>query len=240
MRLPARQDFQSPNFGSRGGAPISMLVMHYTGMQSGKAALDRLCDAAAQVSAHYVVEEDGAVYSLVSESDCAWHAGVSAWRGNQGVNKISIGIEIVNPGHEWGYRPFPDIQMEAVAELSADILSRNSIPMRNVVAHSDIAPVRKEDPGELFNWQWLASQGVGLWPEVGDQGTGDRDQELQEIQEKLAYYGYEVPVNGVWDEYTKKVVMAFQRHFRPNNISGEWDVECASRLESLILLASGA
>lgn len=155
----------SPNCDSREGQQVDMLVLHYTDMATAKEALERLCDPAAKVSAHYLVEEDGNVHALVAEEMRAWHAGVSAWRGNTNINQRSIGIEIANPGHRLGYRPFPKPQMEAVAALCKEILSRHDIPARNIVAHSDVAPTRKKDPGELFDWKWLAGLGVGLWPE---------------------------------------------------------------------------
>lgn len=160
-------DLPSLNFDERNVKP-DMLVLHYTGMPSAQAALDKLRDGntSSRVSAHYVVDEDGTVYRLVPEDKRAWHAGVSAWRGKTDINARSIGIEIVNPGHEFGYRPFPPAQMQAVAELSKDIVARHHIPKRNVVAHSDVAPGRKEDPGELFDWRYLAEQGIGLWPDV--------------------------------------------------------------------------
>jgi len=159
----------SPNHDGRPpGAPIDTLVLHYTGMASAAAAIDRLCDPAARVSSHYVVEEGGLVWSLVPETRRAWHAGVSFWRGHRDLNDRSIGIEIVNPGHEWGYRPFPALQMAAVCDLCLDILARHPIPARNVVGHSDIAPDRKQDPGELFDWEGLARNGVGLWPDSVD------------------------------------------------------------------------
>jgi len=159
----------SPNQDERpSGTPIDMLVLHYTGMTSAGAAIDRLCDPAARVSSHYVVEEDGLVWALVPEARRAWHAGVSFWRGHRDLNDRSVGIEVVNPGHEWGYRPFPGLQMAAVCDLCLDILARHPIPARNVVGHSDIAPDRKQDPGELFDWEGLAQNGVGLWPNPTD------------------------------------------------------------------------
>ena len=152
----------SPNFDARAGA-VDFLVLHYTGMQSCEAAVARLCDPVAKVSSHYVVDEDGTTYALVGEEKRAWHAGVSYWRGVRGLNDRSIGIEIVNPGHEFGYRAFAEAQMAAVLELSRGIIARHGIEARNVVGHSDIAPDRKQDPGELFEWKWLAGNGVGVW-----------------------------------------------------------------------------
>lgn len=229
----------SPNFNSRGGEKISLLVLHYTGMKSAQEAIERLCKAEAKVSAHYVVDEDGTVTALVDEADCAWHAGVSFWRGKRNVNPISIGVEIVNPGHEWGYRAFPQKQMEAVAKLCKGIVLRHHIAARDVVAHSDIAPQRKEDPGELFDWQWLAGQGVGLWPEVRVQSpeSGSQKKDVSKMQTQLTEYGYETPQNGIFDEATRKVAIAFQRHFRPNNIQGQWDNECAGLLAALLASA---
>lgn len=154
----------SPNFDERGDAPIDMLVMHYTGMQTGEAALARLCEAAAKVSAHYLIEEDGRIFQMVDESKRAWHAGVSYWRGHTDINARSIGIELVNPGHEWGYRPFPQAQMESLVWLSKGILARHPIPPENVVGHEHVAPSRKQDPGELFDWEFLGKHGIGLWP----------------------------------------------------------------------------
>ncbi len=210
----------SPNYDSRDGHAIDMLVLHYTGMVSAKAALDRLCDPASKVSAHYVVDEDGTVYALVDEPSRAWHAGVSSWRRHTNINQRSIGIEIVNPGHEFGYRPFPQIQMEAVAALCKNILSRHNIPARNVVGHSDVAPSRKEDPGELFDWKWLAQQGVGLWPGIH---SGAANCEL------LTAYGYDT-------SHMAKTIVSFQRHYRQNLITGQWDKECAALLASLLQL----
>ncbi|MCB1650820.1 MAG: N-acetylmuramoyl-L-alanine amidase [Alphaproteobacteria bacterium] len=151
--------YTSPNFEGRaeGQAP-SMILIHYTGMQTGREALERLCDPAAKVSAHYVIEEDGRIFALVSEDKRAWHAGVSCWEGQTDINSLSIGIELVNPGHEWGYRPFPPAQMQSLAALCKDIMARHEI--KTVLGHSDVAPDRKQDPGELFDWAWLAAQGI--------------------------------------------------------------------------------
>jgi N-acetylmuramoyl-L-alanine amidase len=217
-----RFSMPSCNHDSREGQAVDMLVLHYTGMKTGNEALSRLCDANAKVSAHYVVEENGDVYALVPEERRAWHAGLSSWRGNTNINQRSIGIEIVNPGHEFGYQPFTKAQMEAVAELCRDILSRYAIPARNVVGHSDVAPRRKEDPGELFDWQWLAAQGAGLWP------SGGASKPV--AAEALAAYGYDMAD-------LPKAVAAFQRHFRPALLSGIWDEECAALLARLLAQA---
>jgi N-acetylmuramoyl-L-alanine amidase len=156
----------SPNFDSRDGQTVDMLVLHYTGMKTAAEALERLCDPTAKVSAHYVVDEDGSIIQLVDEASRAWHAGVSSWRGHTNINQRSIGIEIVNPGHVFGYRTFPAAQMKSVVELCTQILARHAIPARNVVGHSDVAPARKQDPGELFDWALLAKHGIGLWPKA--------------------------------------------------------------------------
>jgi N-acetylmuramoyl-L-alanine amidase len=159
------RDAPSPNHDARpDGMPVDMLVLHYTGMQSGAEAIARLRDPVARVSAHYLVEEDGTVFQLVPEERRAWHAGISHWRGREGLNDCSIGIEIVNPGHDWGYRPFPALQMAAVCDLCLEIIGRHPVAPRDVVGHSDIAPDRKQDPGELFDWEGLAANGIGLWP----------------------------------------------------------------------------
>lgn len=225
----------SPCYNDRPDGTISMLILHYTGMRSLEDALDKLSKAEGKVSCHYLVSEKGDIYAMVPEEKRAWHAGVSHWRGRDNLNDVSIGIEIENPGHEWGYRPFPPAQMDAVVALCQDILSRHAIPPRNVIAHSDIAPMRKEDPGELFDWKWLAAQGVGLWPEGGDQGSGIRDQnDISAIQKKLATYGYGLPVTGEMDALTIKTIIAFQRHFRPSKLDGRWDAECESLLQALL------
>jgi N-acetylmuramoyl-L-alanine amidase len=214
---------RSPNFQPRpDGTTLDMLVIHYTGMQSARAALDRLCDPAAEVSAHYLIDEAGEVFALVDETNRAWHAGVSSWRGSPGVNSRSIGIELVNPGHEFGYRPFPAAQMAALADLAQGILSRWPIPARNVVGHSDVAPRRKQDPGELFDWHWLAKQGIGLWPEPAPV----RGEEAVPL---LADYGYDTtdPV---------AALVAFQRHFRPLCCDGVADAETLALLNGLMTL----
>ena len=206
------RDAPSPNADSRpDGVPVDVLILHYTGMQSAEAAIARLRDPESRVSSHYVVEEDGAVWQLVQERSRAWHAGVSCWRGHHGLNGRSIGIEIVSPGHEWGYRPFPALQMAAVCELCLGILARHPIPARNVVGHSDVAPDRKQDPGELFDWQGLAQNGVGLWPASSpDEVPEDK------VTAALAAIGYPS-----MDPAT--VLRAFQRHWRPEAVTGTAD-----------------
>ena len=210
----------SPNFDRRpADVPVDMLVLHYTGMETAGIAVSRLCDPEAKVSAHYVIDEDGAVQRLVSEDRRAWHAGVAFWRGETDINGRSIGIELVNPGHEFGYRPFPEAQMAALETLARDILARHPIPARNVVGHSDVAPRRKIDPGALFDWPRLADAGIGLWPEDGGEG-GD-------VVAMLAEFGYETVD-------LEKTVEAFQRRFRPSRIDGVADAGTVGRLRALI------
>ncbi len=224
----------SPNHDARPArTPIDILLLHYTGMATAKAALDRLCEAAAKVSAHYLVDEDGTVYALVPEDRRAWHAGQSRWAGASDINGRSVGVEIVNPGHEFGYRPFPEAQMEAVADLAREIVARHAIPPARVLGHSDVAPPRKQDPGELFDWARLARDGVGLWPE--DVGDGPQDiPPVADIQTMLARFGYRAPNSGVLDANTRIVLAAFQRHFRPSRVDGEIDGGTAARLGWLI------
>src|ERR1700761_5759585 len=218
-----RIDRPSPNQDDREGAPIDMLVLHYTGMQTGEAALERLCDPAAKVSAHYTVDEDGTVYAHVPEARRAWHAGVSWWAGETNVNSRSIGIEIVNPGHEFGYRPFPEAQVQALITLCHGILMRHPIASWRVLGHSDVAPARKEDPGELFPWERLAKAGIGLWPQSA---SGDLNPLLG--PDALSRYGY-AP-----DARQDKTILAFHRHFRPKKLDGQWDAECAGLLADLL------
>jgi len=234
----------SPNFNERVGVEgPDILLMHYTGMQSCEAAVQRLTDPAARVSSHYTIDEDGTVYVHVDESLRAWHAGVSHWRGETDINSRSIGIEIVNPGHEFGYRAFPDVQIDAVIELSHGILSRHRIAPRNVIAHSDIAPGRKEDPGELFPWSRLAGEGIGLWVEVpaviGESlSPGDRGDAVRALQMDLAAYGYGIDPTGDYDGRTRDVVIAFQRHFRPAKFDGVADAQTRDLLRRLLAIVS--
>ncbi|MQX35977.1 N-acetylmuramoyl-L-alanine amidase [Roseospira navarrensis] len=225
MTGPACIDARSPNHDARPpGGGVDLLVLHYTGMPTGAAALDRLRDPAARVSAHYLVEEDGRVFRLVPEDRRAWHAGVSSWRGRGDVNGRSIGVEIVNPGHEFGYRPFPAPQMDAVEALCRDIVARYGLGPGDVVGHADVAPTRKEDPGELFDWPRLARAGVGVWPAAagGDGPAPDAAAALA----MLAAIGYDVsdPV---------AATIAFQRRFRPEGFDGRLDSETRTRIRAV-------
>ena len=214
-----RIDRPSPNHDDRGGVAIDMLVLHYTGMASGEAAIARLIDPAAKVSAHYTIDEDGTIYAMVPEDRRAWHAGVSHWAGETNINSCSIGIELVNPGHEFGYHSFPEAQIAALTTLTHSILMRHPIPSWRVLGHSDVAPARKEDPGELFPWEKLARAGIGLWP-VKTVSTAPVN--------ALSGYGYDP------DAPQEKVITAFQRHFRPRRLTGLWDTECAGLLAGLL------
>jgi N-acetylmuramoyl-L-alanine amidase len=235
-------DTPSPNFNAR-TAPPDMVVLHYTGMPTGEEALARLRDPEAQVSSHYLVEEDGRVFRLVPEERRAWHAGKSFWRGETDINSRSVGVEIVNPGHEWGYRAFPEVQIAAVIALVAEIRGRWDVPDARILGHSDVAPSRKQDPGELFPWKRLAQAGHGLWfePEaapgaaltVGDDGPG-----VFVLQAGLHRLGYEPLPSGTYDEETATVVTAFQRHWRPEQVDGIADGETRARLMAMLRLAS--
>ncbi len=234
----------SPNFDHRakGQAP-EMLVLHYTGMKSNIEAINRLCDARSFVSAHYVVEENGTCSQLVPEAYRAWHAGESNWAGNDDINSCSIGIELCNPGHDWGYRKFPDQQMKTLITLCQDVITRHSIPSHLVLAHSDVAPHRKMDPGELLDWQRLSEEGIGVWPKkflLSDKeiwpGTTQLDAvDIRRIQEKLDNFGYKIRPTGEHDHQTVAVAKAFQRHFRTNKIDGKLDREIETILDNLLL-----
>jgi len=220
----------SPNHDARPEpGRIDMLVLHYTGMKTAAEAIDRLCDLAAKVSAHYVIDEDGTVWRLVEEGRRAWHAGVSFWQGTENVNAVSIGIELVNPGQEWGYRAFPEAQMGSLETLARALLQRHPIPADRVVGHSDVAPLRKQDPGELFDWPRLARVGIGLWPTEPAPAAMD----IAAAQAMLSSIGYRVPRAGVLDDETRQVLIAFQRRFRPRRIDGSLDDETALRLASV-------
>lgn len=231
MSLPTVRERSSPNHQRRNEpASIDMLVFHYTGMKTAGEAIERLCDPAARVSVHYVVEENGTIWRLVPDALRAFHAGRSCWAGGSNLNDVSIGIEIVNPGHEWGYRPFPEEQMAAVERLASVILSRFPITPHRVVGHSDIAPDRKADPGELFDWRRLARAGVGIWPEPAADLTHRRGHGIGAVERAravtdLAAIGYCVTTGA-----EAPAVTAFQRRFRPECWDGRLDAETALRL----------
>jgi N-acetylmuramoyl-L-alanine amidase len=227
------------NFDDRACA-IELLVFHYTGMQSEDGALDWLCRAESRVSCHYFVFSDGAVVQSVPEEKRAWHAGVSSWRGLSDLNSRSIGIEIANPGHEFGYVPFPDKQIRSAVELSRDIVARNKIAARDVVGHSDIAPMRKQDPGELFPWRRFAAAGAGTWvpPSREYEGTrlreGDSGDGVLALQRDLARWGFAIEESGDFDAAMACVVRAFQRHYRPARIDGQADASTRRTLARLL------
>jgi N-acetylmuramoyl-L-alanine amidase len=226
-------DMPSPNFDlRREGAPVDILVMHYTGMRTAGEALARLCDAEAKVSSHYTVDEEGRIYRHVDESRRARHAGVSYWAGERDVNSRAIGIEIVNPGHEFGYVPFPEMQIAAVIALSRDILARYPIPPHRVVGHSDVAPSRKMDPGELFPWQTLAENGIGIFPRSFPSDVLPQCSE-EAFAHMLREFGYGVAPEV--DVPLATVVTAFQRHFRAERVNGIIDAESETRLRALLL-----
>lgn len=231
----------SPNLGERkDGRRPDMLVLHYTGMQDAASAIQRLCNPLAEVSCHYVVMEDGRVFQLVPESARAWHAGVSTWKGETDLNSSSIGIEIVNRGHDFDTPDFPNEQVDAVAALCRDIAQRHGIRPERILAHSDIAPRRKRDPGEKFPWSRLHEAGVGHFvapaPLVEGRsfGLGEEGQPIQAVQAMFALYGYGIDVTGVYDAQTEAVVRAFQRHFRPSQVDGIADPSTLTTLRDLI------
>jgi N-acetylmuramoyl-L-alanine amidase len=232
----------SPNHGERRGAGhINTLILHYTGMKTGAAALARLCDPHSEVSAHYLVWEDGRIDQLVAEHRRAWHAGKASWKGDSDLNSLSIGVEIVNPGHEGGSPPFSDAQIEATIALARDLCARLHIPPERVLAHSDVAPGRKRDPGEIFPWERLWRADVGHWtspaPVAGGGamfGPAQEGPPVRALQAMLGLYGYGVPLSGVYDAETRAVVAAFQRHFRPARIDGEADASTLATLKALI------
>jgi N-acetylmuramoyl-L-alanine amidase len=223
-----------------GNKPVSILVMHYTGMESAALACDWLCREESQVSCHYLVDEQGHITQMVDEAARAWHAGVSSWHGEEDINSLSIGIEIQNPGHGLGYRAFPHKQMETVAALSKDIAARHNIKPRNVLAHSDVAPGRKIDPGEKFDWHFLHSQGVGHYvePEAISGGSflqeGDQGDPVFALQAMLKLYGYGIEANSTFDARTRVVVEAFQRHFRQARVDGIADPSTVATLHRLL------
>jgi N-acetylmuramoyl-L-alanine amidase len=238
--LPA-QVVPSPNHGVRIGQGVpDMIVLHYTGMPDADSALDWLCREESQVSCHYFVYEDGRVLQLVPEMRRAWHAGKSSWKGCTDINSCSIGIEIVNPGHPGGLPPFPDRQIEAVIALCRDIVKRHSIRPERILGHSDVAPVRKVDPGENFPWDRLAAAGVGHFvpPAPVRPGKvfqkGDASPPVAALQTMLSLYGYGTSVTGEYDDRTRGDVEAFQRHFRPERVDGIADPSTIETLHRLL------
>lgn len=239
MSFSINHTYQSPNFDDRGDSQVDMLVMHYTDMAGHEAALTRLCDADAKVSAHYLIAQNGEVFQMVDEAARAWHAGVSEWRGHHDINARSIGIELCYPGHQAGLPEFPKPQMQALLTLSQAILSRHSIPARNVQGHSDIAFLRKADPGENFDWAFLAAHGVGLFPtgvaslSGHEHRRGDKGEEIMRLQQSLANWGYGLKIDGLFGEKTEACVVAFQRHYTQKHMTGMWNGRCAGILAAL-------
>jgi len=230
----------SVNFGDRAkGRLPDMIVLHYTGMPDVEGALARLCTAGTDVSAHYVVLEDGRIVQCVQEAKRAWHAGVASWAGEDDINSCSIGIEIVNRGHDWGYPDFPSRQIAAVIALCRGIILRRDIPAHRIVGHSDVAPARKKDPGEKFPWRSLANSGVGHWVEPAPIVRGDvlkmgsEGDNVLALQDSLAQYGYGIKATGKFDTPTMEVVTAFQRHFRPERVDGIADQSTLKTLQAL-------
>jgi len=236
-------DRPSPNCGPRkpvdGGACIRHVIVHYTGMQSCDQALGRLCDGTSNVSAHYLIDEDGSTYRMVPEDMRAWHAGVSYWGGVRDLNSTSIGIELVNPGHEFGYRAFPNAQLDAFTQLTLSIMERHDIDARNILGHSDIAPGRKTDPGELFPWRDMAEQGVGIW--ARDTKSLKRAPDVALALEQLSAIGYAVPISpdlgaDILDLETgpADVIAAFQRRYRQARIDGALDTETSNLIANIV------
>lgn len=223
----------SPNHDSRNGRAIDMIVIHYTGMESAALSLERLCDRDAKVSAHYLIDESGNVVRLVAEERRAWHAGVAFWRGETDVNARSIGIELQNPGHEFGYRPFPEAQIAALIGLAAEIAGRHSVSPEGVQGHSDVAPTRKQDPGELFPWPRLARHGLGLWPDEWDAPDALSESGAGAALARIGYGWTEGP-----DADAAAVIRAFQRRYRPARIDGRTDAETCVRIGTIARLSS--
>jgi N-acetylmuramoyl-L-alanine amidase len=230
----------SPNQDERQSGEPDIILLHYTGMQSADEALTRLCDPDARVSSHYFVFENGSIVQMVPEARRAWHAGASCWAGDTDINSRSIGIEIANPGHDFGYPEFPKRQIAAVIALCRGIIARRAIKRDRILAHSDVAPSRKQDPGEKFPWRLLAESGVGLWVEPApitdwlSLVPGDTGETVTELQKSLAEYGYGLPISGDYDDVTKHVVTAFQRRFRPAQIDGMADTSTRETLRKLL------
>ena len=225
----------SPNFENRPpSVSVNLLLFHYTGMKSASEAIARLCNPNSKVSAHYLIDEVGNIYSLVDENKRAWHAGVASWNDDVDINNISVGVEIANPGHEFGYSRYPERQMVAVETLSIDIIQRHSIRAARVLAHSDVSPSRKCDPGELFDWERLAAAGIGIWPKMLPVSVDFEIGSIRQCQKQLKMIGYGLKITGVLDELTRNTILAFQRHWLPNRLTGKFDVETVWRMESVL------
>src|SRR6202051_311196 len=232
----------SPNHGERkDGRRPDMILLHYTGMPEAGEALERLCSQGSEVSAHYLVYEDGRIGQMVPENRRAWHAGRSSWAGEADINSCSIGIEIVNPGHDHGYRDFPQRQIAGVPAFCRSTQTRHTIPPVRVLGHSDVAPARKQDPGEKFPWRTLYDSGVGHWVKpapIMDFGEtlapDDRGSAVAALQKALSEYGYGIEANAQYDAATRDVVTAFQRHFRPERVDGVADPSTRSTLQDLL------
>ena len=233
---------ESPNHGERrSDSKPDMILLHYTGMANAEEAVAKLCTQGTEVSAHYVVMEDGYVIQCVAEARRAWHAGAAMWEGESDINSRSIGIEIANPGHDRGYPDFPRRQIAAVTALCRSIFTRHRIPAWRVLGHSDVAPTRKQDPGEKFPWRLLFDSGIGLWVNpapITEGGTvfvlGESDTAIRETQELLGRYGYDIVVSGSYDLATRDVIAAFQRHFRPARVDGVADASTIATLKALL------
>jgi N-acetylmuramoyl-L-alanine amidase len=234
----------SPNHGDRRGRRIDSVILHYTGMPTGQGALDWLCNPASEVSSHYFIDEAGGILQLVGEERRAWHAGRSFWRGERDMNSVSIGIEIANPGHDGGLPPFAEAQIESVIALCRDIADRHGIAADRILAHSDIAPDRKVDPGESFPWQRLAEAGLGLWPQSHsvtnsvNLGFGAVGCCIAAMQRNLAFWGLDIAETAAFDRASMLGILAFQRHFRANRVDGVADAETLAILESVAGAAS--
>lgn len=225
---------RSSNYNERDPAiSLQYIVLHYTGMKTAREALDRLCDPTSEVSAHYVIDEDGSVTNLVEDKYRAWHAGKSFWRGITDINSASLGIELVNPGHQFGYRPFPDPQIDALKKLLTALIKKYSLnPATTLLGHAEVAPDRKEDPGEFFPWRLLAEEGLGLWP--SPQTNDYQHAEDGEVQNMLCSLGFSCPATDTYDRSMRAVLLAFQRRYEPENLTGTPERETIARLRSLL------
>ena len=236
----------SPNYGERNnGRSVDMIVLHYTGMPDVEGALARLCTDGTDVSAHYIVLEDGRIVQSVPEAKRAWHAGQAIWAGETDINSCSIGIEIINRGHDWGYPDFPGRQIAAVTALCRGIILRHRLPLHRVLGHSDVSPARKKDPGEKFPWHSLANSGVGVWVPAAPIVRGETlklgasGEAVKALQDGLSRYGYGVSTQGEFDTSTMEAVTAFQRHFRPERIDGVADQSTLMTLQALLASLTG-